>query len=147
MERSVRSLLFRARRILASARVNVVTVQKITARLNDRFALLTFGQRTGIEPRHHTLRTAIDWSYDLLPVDEQVLLRRLAVFDAGCTLDTAEAVCSEDGMSAEYILDRISSLVSKSLVIADTIGRAQARCRLFETIRGMRSRNWRRQAK
>jgi non-specific serine/threonine protein kinase len=120
---------------LASARVNVLTVQEISARLSDRFALLTSGQRTGIEPRHHTLRAAIDWSYELLPVDEQVLLRRLAVFEAGCTLDTAEAVCSGEGISAGHTLDQISSLVSKSLVMADTIGRAQARYRLLETVR------------
>ncbi len=120
---------------LASARVNVLTVQEIAARLNDRFALLISGQRRGLEPRHHTLRGAIDWSYTLLPVDEQVLLRRLAVFDAGCTLDTAEAVCSGEGIAAEHTLNQISSLVSKSLVLADTIGRAQARYRLLETIR------------
>ncbi len=120
---------------LASARVNVLTVQEIAARLNDRFALLTSGQRRGHEPRHHTLRAAIDWSYALLTADEQILLRRLAVFEAGCTLDTAEAICSGEGIAAEHTLDRISSLVSKSLVIADTIGRTQARYRLLETIR------------
>ena len=120
---------------LASARVNVLTVQEITARLNDRLALLISGQRTGFEPRHHTLRAAIDWGYALLPVDEQVLLRRLAVFEAGCTLDTVEAICTEEGIASEHTLDRISSLVSKSLVVADTIGRAQARYRLLETIR------------
>ena len=81
---------------LASARVNVLTVQEIVTRLNDRFALLTSSQRRGIEPRHHTLRAAIDWSYALLPMDEQILLRRLAVFEAGCTLDTAEAICTGD---------------------------------------------------
>jgi predicted ATPase/DNA-binding CsgD family transcriptional regulator len=120
---------------LASARVNVLTVQEINARLNDRFALLTSGQSKELEPRHHSLRAAIDWSYALLPVDEQILLQRLAVFVAGCTLDAAEAVCKGDGIAAEYTLERISSLVSKSLVVADTIGRAQARYRLLETIR------------
>jgi predicted ATPase/DNA-binding CsgD family transcriptional regulator len=120
---------------LASARVNVLTVQEITARLNDRFDLLISGQRKGLEPRHHSLRAAIDWSYALLPVDEKILLQRLAVFVAGCTLDAAEVVCTGDGIDAEHTLDRISSLVSKSLVVADTIGRAQARYRLLETIR------------
>ena len=120
---------------LASARVNVLTVQEIVTRLNDRFALLISTQRTGIEPRHQTLRAAIDWSYALLPMDEQVLLRRMAVFEAGCTLDTVEAICTGDGIAADHTLDRISSLVSKSLVVADTIGRAQARYRLLETIR------------
>ncbi len=120
---------------LASARVNVLTVQEITARLNDRFSLLISGQRSGLEPRHQTLRGAIDWSYELLPVDEQILLRRLAVFEAGCTLDAVEAICSGEGIAPEHTLDRISSLVSKSLVMAHTIGRAQARYRLLETIR------------
>jgi len=120
---------------LASARVNVLTVQEIVTRLNDRFTLLTSSQRRGIEPRHYTLRAAIDWSYTLLPIDEQILLRRLAVFEAGCTLDTAEAICTGEGLSEGRTLDRISSLVSKSLVVADTIGRAQARYRLLETIR------------
>ncbi len=82
---------------LASARVNVLTVQEIVTRLNDRFALLISSQRRGIEPRHQTLRAAIDWSYTLLPMDEQILLRRLAVFEAGCTLDTVEAICTGDG--------------------------------------------------
>ena len=120
---------------LASARVNVLTVQEIVARLNDRFALLISTQRTGIEPRHQTLRAAIDWSYALLPLDEQILLRRLSVFEAGCTLDIVEAICTGEGIGAQHMLDRISSLVSKSLVVADTIGRAQARYRLLETIR------------
>ncbi len=80
---------------LASARVNILTVHQIAARLDDRFALLTSGQRTALVPHHHTLRTAIDWSYALLTAEEQLLFRRLAVFAAGCTLDTAEAVCSE----------------------------------------------------
>ncbi len=120
---------------LASARLNVLAVQEITARLNDRFALLTSGQRTGLEPRHHSLRATIDWSYELLSVDEQVLLQHLAVFEAGYTLDTIEAICAGEANAAETLLDQISSLVSKSLVVADTIGHTQARYRLLETIR------------
>ena len=120
---------------LASARVNVLTVEEITARLNDRFALLISTQRRGLEPRHHTLRAAIDWSYALLTVDEQILLRRLAVFTAGCTLDIAEPVCSGEGVAEGRTLDLLSSLVDKSLIIAETTGRSQARYRLLETIR------------
>ena len=72
---------------LASARMNILTVQDITARLNDRFALLKSDQRSGLEiPSPHPART-IDWSYALLPEDEKVLLRRLAVFEGGCTLE------------------------------------------------------------
>nr|MDQ3396293.1 LuxR C-terminal-related transcriptional regulator [Deinococcota bacterium] len=120
---------------LSSARVNVLTVQEVAARLNDRFALLTSGQQSGLEPRHQTLRAAIDWSYTLLTAEEQTLLRRLAVFSAGFTLDTAETVCSGEGLEAGHILDRLSSLVGKSLVTAETASRAQARYRLLETIR------------
>ena len=120
---------------LASARVNVLTVEEITARLNDRLTLLISSQRRGLEPRHHTLRAAIDWSYALLTAEEQALLCRLAVFEAGCTLDTAESVCSGQGIAAQDILDLISSLISKSLVVAETVGRTQARYRLLETIR------------
>ncbi len=120
---------------LASARVNVLTVQEIANRLDDRFNLLISAQRTGSEPRHSTLRAAIDWSYALLTVEEQTLLSRLAVFEAGCTLDTAESVCSGEGIAAKDVLDLISSLVSKCLVVAETVGRTQARYRLLETIR------------
>jgi predicted ATPase/DNA-binding NarL/FixJ family response regulator len=120
---------------LASARVNVLTIEEITARLKDRFSLLISIQPRGIDPRHHTLRAAIDWSFTLLTADEQVLLRRLAVFTAGFTLDMAEAVCCGEEIGERHTLDQISSLVSKSLLIADTIGRAQARYRLLETIR------------
>jgi non-specific serine/threonine protein kinase len=120
---------------LASARVNVLTVQEIAARLNHGFALLASGQRSGLEPRHQTLQAAIDWSYILLTAEEQTLLRRLAVFAAGFTLDMAEAVCSGAGIVQGQILNLLSSLVRKSLVVAETTSRAQARYRLLETIR------------
>jgi predicted ATPase/DNA-binding CsgD family transcriptional regulator len=120
---------------LASARINVLTVQEIAHRLDNRFHLLTSAQDTGIEARHSTLRAAIDWSYALLTTEEQALLRRMAVFEAGCTLDAAESVCSGDDIAAQDILNLISSLVSKSLVVAETAGRTQARYRLLETIR------------
>jgi len=128
---------------LASAQVSVLTVQEIAYHLgghlvdhlNEHFDFLTASQRSGSDPRHQTLRAAIDWSYALLSVDEQVLLRHLAVFEAGFTLDTAEAVCSFAHTASKPIIEGIASLVSKSLVVADTIGRAQARYRLLETIR------------
>jgi predicted ATPase/DNA-binding CsgD family transcriptional regulator len=120
---------------LASARVNVLTVEEIAARLKDRFTLLISIQPRGLDPRHHTLRAAIDWSFTLLTANEQVLLRRLAVFTAGFTLDMAGIVCCGEEIRERRTLDQISSLVSKSLVVADTIGRAQARYGLLETIR------------
>jgi predicted ATPase/DNA-binding NarL/FixJ family response regulator len=120
---------------LASSRLNVLSVQEINTRLNDRFALLVSNQPNDLQPRHHTLRAAIDWSYALLSMDEQILLRRMAVFEAGCTLDNVEVICSTDRISTEHTLDQISSLVSKSFIVADTISRPQARYRLLETIR------------
>ena len=120
---------------LASARLNVLTSQQIAARLDDRFSLLTSGQLSTVMTHHQTLRAAIDWSYELLSPEEQTLLRRLAVFDAGCTLDTAENVCVREVITKERILDLLSSLVDKSLVMAETSGRAEARYRLLETIR------------
>jgi hypothetical protein len=116
---------------LASARVNVLSVEDIRGRLNNRFSLLISTQPNGLEHRHRTLRAAIDWSYSLLTVNEQVLLRRLAVFASGFCLDMGEIFCCGEGMGERQILDQISSLVSKSLLVADTIGRAQARYRML----------------
>ena len=85
---------------LASASVRVLSVQQIAERLDNRFALLTSGQRVAGVLHHQTLHAAIDWSYALLSPEEQTLLQRLAVFAAGCTLDTAEAVCAGEGTRA-----------------------------------------------
>ncbi len=120
---------------LASARLNVLTIQEIASRLNDRFTLLTAETRRGVDPRHQTLRATIDWSYDLLKPGEQALLRRMAVFTAGSTLDMLEAFYAGELQPEETILNLISSLVNKSLVVAESTGRAQIRYRLLETIR------------
>ena len=124
---------------LASARTGVLTVEQIAERLDDRFALLVSGHRTAHMSHHQTMRVAIDWSYDLLTAEEQVLLRRLAVFAAGFTLDTIDGICGDDGVApcgAEgRTLDLLASLVSKSLVVASTLGRTEARYRLLESIR------------
>ena len=119
---------------LASARANVLTVQDIAARLDNRFALLTT-RLAGRPTRHQTLRATMEWSYALLTPEEQTLLRHLAVFAGGWTLATATAVCAGDGLEDGRTLGLLSSLVDKSLVIADTAGQAQARYRLLETIR------------
>jgi DNA-binding NarL/FixJ family response regulator len=84
---------------------------------------------------HRTLRAAIDWSYDLLSTPEQIMLRRLAVFAGGCSLATAEAVCAGDGVEHEQVLELLSSLANKSLVVAHTLQRSEARYSLLETIR------------
>jgi predicted ATPase/DNA-binding SARP family transcriptional activator len=82
---------------LAAARLRVLSVEQIAARLDDRFRLLTGGSRTAL-PRQQTLRATLDWSYDLLPEPERALLRRLAVFAGGWTLEAAEAVCGDEGV-------------------------------------------------
>lgn len=120
---------------LASARVKVLTVQEIAARLENRLSLLSSGQRGGLESRHLTMRATIYWSHALLNPQEQTLFRRLAVFEGGCTLAAVEAVCAGDGFEAGRILEVLSSLVDKSLVLAETLGRAQARYRMLETLR------------
>jgi len=120
---------------LASARLNVLTIQEVASRLNDRFTLLTAETLRGVDPRHHTLRATIDWSYDLLEANEQALLRRMSVFTAGCTLDMLEAFYAGELLPGETTLNLISSLVNKSLVVAETTSRAKIRYRLLETIR------------
>ncbi len=100
---------------LAAARIGVLVVEEISKRLDDIFGLLTSGSKTSL-PRHQTLRALIDWSYDLLPEPEQKLFRRLSVFAGSWALDSAEAVCSGNGIQESEFLDLHSRLVSKSLV-------------------------------
>jgi non-specific serine/threonine protein kinase len=118
---------------LAAARVTVLAPEQIAARLDDRFRLLTGGGRT-VLPRQQTLRATVDWSHDLLAVPERTLLRRLAVFAGGWTLDAAEAICAGGGINAAEVLDHQARLVDKSLVLVEASG-AEARYRLLETIR------------
>jgi predicted ATPase/class 3 adenylate cyclase len=120
---------------LAAARVRVLTVDQVAQRLDDRFRLLTGGSRAAL-PRQQTLRALIDWSYDLLPEAERMLLRRLAVFVGGWMLEAAEAVCSGDGLEQEEVLDLLTQLVDKSLVLVEEQPQqAAVRYRLLETVR------------
>jgi len=119
---------------LASARVNMLSVEQIAARLDDRFNLLAAASHI-THSHHRTLRAAIDWSYDILTVPEQMLLLRISVFAGGCSLASAEAVCVGDGIEREQILELLSSLVNKSLVLAQTLQLGEARYSLLETIR------------
>jgi len=118
---------------LASARVSVLNVNQIQERLDHRLDLLISTARA--DERHRTLRAAIDWSYDLLSPSERLLLQRLALFTAGFTFSTAESVCAWGEIQRAEILDLLSSLVSKSLIIAETLQGSEARYRLLETIR------------
>ena len=120
---------------LAAARVNVLTVEQIAARLDDRFNLLTSSNRAAVLPRHQTLQATIDWSYELLTEKDRVLFRRLAVFAGGFTLEAAEAACTGDGIEQSEILDGLARLVSKSLIVAEILEQREARYHLLETIR------------
>lgn len=116
----------------AAARATALGLREVASRLDDRFGLLTTGRRTAL-PRHRTLRATLDWSYDLLPDSEQRMLRHLAVFPAGFTIEAA-AVVSDIGGATAHVADGIANLVSKSLVTLDGSVTA-SRWRLLETIR------------
>jgi predicted ATPase/DNA-binding CsgD family transcriptional regulator len=118
---------------LAAAWVRVLSVEQIVARLDDRFRLLTSGDRTA-PARQRTLRAAIDWSHDLLAEREQVMLRRLSVF-AGWSLEMAEQVCSGDDLPAADVLDLLAALADKSLVVVDSGVNGQTRYRMLDSIR------------
>ena len=115
----------------AAARAATLGVQQVATRLDDRFGLLTIGRRTAL-PRHRTLRATLDWSYELLPDVERLLLRRLAVFPGGFTLDAAIAIVKDIGLDASAVIDGIASLVAKSLVVLPNSG--ATRWSLLETI-------------
>ncbi|HUQ28933.1 MAG TPA: tetratricopeptide repeat protein [Usitatibacter sp.] len=116
---------------LAAARMRAMSVETVSARLNDCFRVLTGGDATAL-PRQQTLRASIDWSYDLLEVSERVLLRRLAVFAGGWTLEAAEAVTAGGDVDEAAVIDLLTRLVDKSLVEFD---RNTGRYRLLETVR------------
>ena len=117
----------------AAARVAHLSVPQIAERLQDRFRLLTGGRRR--IQRQQTLSAALDWSHDLLSVDERIVFRRLAVFAGSFALDAAEGICSGDDIDAAVVLDLLGSLVAKSLVTTLADDRGQTRYRLLETVR------------
>jgi predicted ATPase/class 3 adenylate cyclase len=118
---------------LAAARLKSMSVEEVNQRLDHRFRLLTGGSRTAL-PRQQTLRSLIDWSYDLLTGAERALLCRLSVFSGGWMLEAAEAVCAGEPLEDWEILDHLSSLTDKSLVTAEECQGA-TRYRLLETVR------------
>ena len=126
---------------LACGRLSALAVEQIVARLNDSLWLLTAGARTAA-PRHQTLRATLQWSYELLSEAEQALFRRLSVFAGGWTLEAAEEVGSGDGIERDDVLDLMSRLVDKSLVVAEAsslgVGTLHAtflRYRMLEPVR------------
>lgn len=118
---------------LAAARVRNVSIERIASGLNDRFGLLRGGS-SALLPRQQTLLASVEWSHQLLDEDERVLLRRLALFRGGFTLGAAEAVAPFDALDRYDVLDLLSSLVDRSLILLDDT-RPHPRYRLLETIR------------
>ncbi|MFO1329526.1 MAG: diguanylate cyclase, partial [Rubrivivax sp.] len=119
---------------LAASRLRALAPGQLAQRLDDRFELLVGGSRTAL-PRQQTLRATVDWSHALLSAPEQCLLRRLAVFSGGCTLEDAEAVCSDDdALPAPRVLGLLEALCDKSLVLVQH-GEGAPRHLLLETIR------------
>jgi predicted ATPase/DNA-binding CsgD family transcriptional regulator len=132
---------------LAAARLQVLSLEQIAARLDDRFRLLAGGSRRAL-PRHQTLHALIDWSYELLTKPERTLIRRLSVFIGGWTLKAAESVCSDENLkelpsskettpelSSNEILDLLGELVNKSLIMVERDGDLVRGYRMLETIR------------
>ncbi|HXH61982.1 MAG TPA: tetratricopeptide repeat protein, partial [Fimbriimonadaceae bacterium] len=118
---------------LAAARVRSMTPQDVNERLDHRFRLLTSGAKTALK-RQQTLQGLIDWSYDLLDEKEKAVLQRLSVFRGGWYADSAEKVCSDELVDESDVLDVLSSLVSKSLVVSEESS-GRARYRMLETVR------------
>jgi predicted ATPase/DNA-binding CsgD family transcriptional regulator len=119
---------------LAAARVRVLSLEQIVNRLDDSLRLLVGGSRTALT-RHQTLKATLDWSHDLLPEQEQVMFRRLAVFAGGWSLEAVDAVCAGEGIDQDDVLNLLSELVDRSLVVVDKQPGRDPRYRLLEPIR------------
>ena len=118
---------------LAAGRMEVLSAEQLASRLEDSLKLLT-GGRTA-DPRHRTLRATLEWSHELLSEAERVLFRRLSVFAGGWTLEAAEEVCSGEGIKQEEVLEVLSELVDKSLVVAEAGEEGVPRFRMLEPVR------------
>jgi predicted ATPase/DNA-binding SARP family transcriptional activator len=117
---------------LAAARLRTMSLDQLANRLDDRFRLLTSGSRTAL-PRHKTLRAVVDWSWELLTDAEQMVLRRLSVFSGGASLEAAEQVCAGDGVEQEQVLELLTTLTEKSLLLTE--GDGAPRYRMLDTIK------------
>jgi predicted ATPase/DNA-binding SARP family transcriptional activator len=118
---------------LAAARVRALGVHTLAGRLDDRFRLLTAGQR-GAPARQRTLRAMIDWSWELATGPERIVLRRLAVHADGCTLTAAEQTCAGEDLDQADVADLLARLVDRSLVTVTTEGTDEPRYRLLESV-------------
>jgi predicted ATPase/DNA-binding winged helix-turn-helix (wHTH) protein len=122
---------------LATSRIDVLGVSGLLTRLGDRLRLLSHGQRTA-RSRHRTLHATLAWTYDFLEPDEQVVLRRLALFTGAFGLKAAQSVVAFDGLPPSEVIDHISNLATKSLVVA-TVDDSGAIYRLLDTTRAYAS--------
>ena len=118
---------------LAAARTRSLSVQDVHQRLDQRFRLLTGGSRTAL-PRQQTLRSLIDWSYDLLTKPEKALFERLSVFAGGWTINAAEEICAAEGIEEWEVVDLLTSLADKSLVVWEQRA-GSTRYQFLETVR------------
>ncbi len=118
---------------LAAVRLRALSIDELTARLEDTFRLLDKGKRGGL-PRHQTLLAAVDWSHDLCGPAERILWARASVFGGGFTLGAAESVCADEGLPADAVLGHLIGLVDKSVLLCERDG-DQMRFRLLEPLR------------
>jgi predicted ATPase len=119
---------------LAAGRMGVLSVEQLSARLDDYLRLLSRGSRTA-EPRHRSMRATLEWSHELLSEPERMLFRRLSVFAGGWTLEAAEEACAGEGIEEGEVLDLLSELAERSLVLAGTGQEEPVRYRMPESIR------------
>jgi predicted ATPase/DNA-binding CsgD family transcriptional regulator len=119
---------------LAAARVGTLSIEQISQRLEGSLELLTRGGRTAV-PRQRTLKGTLNWSHELLSEPERILFRKLSVFAGGWTLESSEAVASGESVAEREVLDLLSGLVEKSLVVAKGSDEGGVRYRLLEPIR------------
>ena len=119
---------------LAAARLSLLGPSQLASRLNDALRLLSGSNRTAM-PRQQTLRATIDWSYQLLSEQEQCLLKRLAIFAGGATLEAIESICAGYGIVSEEILDLVNGLANKSMVSVEQFHDSEPRYQLLETVR------------
>lgn len=118
---------------LAAARVKTLSLDQLASRLDDKLTLLTTGSRIA-QPRQQTLRAAIDWSYELLTEQEQIALQRLSIFYGTWTLEAAEYICADESIHTSEVLDLITRLLDKSLLITENYD-GEIRYRMLEIIR------------
>ena len=118
---------------LAAARIKVLNVEKICDKLNDRFRLLTGGNRTAL-PRQQTLKALIDWSYDLLSEKEKIFFTYLSVFSGGWSLNAAEKICVDGNIKEDEVMELLSNLTDKSLVVS-TVNEGTTGFTMLESIR------------